>query len=361
MNTPQTSASALEKSNLTLGYMPLTDALPLLAAQHQGCFQQAGLNVTLQQEVSWANIRDKLIVGHVDAAQMLAPMLLTTHLGIGSLKKPMYAPIALARNGNALTISNALAEELQLTDIASRDASQIARQLLTVIQQRRRQQNARLVFAVVFPFSVHNLLLRDWLAGADIHPDNDIELVVLPPSQMVDHLRLQHIDGFFAGAPWNSVAIQQGVGQCLLPATRLWNKAPDKVLGVRRDWANTHPNTLTALTRAIQQGGRWCHEHPQQAASLLAEVLEQPLQAILPALSGEFIYKQGDAAVAIKDMLVLQPEVAAAAEHAHAEWFLNQMLRWGWIDPDTNIPAVARECFAGDRFRDTHITHQSGS
>ncbi|WP_421722750.1 CmpA/NrtA family ABC transporter substrate-binding protein [Bacterioplanoides sp.] len=349
MTTPQQTtrqASALEKDKLTLGYMPLTDALPLIAAQEMGYFRHAGLNVTLQQEVSWANIRDKVIVGHFDAAQMLAPMLLATHLGIGCLRKPMQAPMSLALNGNALTVSNTLAETLAVDNIASASAQQLGQQLATLIQQRQQNEQEKLVFAVVFPFSIHNLLMRAWLADAGIDPDKDIELLVLPPSQMVDHLKLQHIDGFFAGAPWNSVAIQQGVGQCLMPATKLWQQAPDKVLGVTQEWAQQHPNTLQALIHAISQGAQWCHEHPEKAAELLAEALEQPTEALLPALTGEFRYKLGDSPVSIHNMLVLDPLQAGEAKVEHGEWFLQQMQRWGWIQADTNIKHVAQECFS---------------
>ena len=333
----------LEKSQLNLGYMPLTDALPLIAAQEMGYFRHAGLKVTLQQEVSWANIRDKVIVGHFDAAQMLAPMLLATHLGVGSLKKAMHASLSLALNGNAFTISNALASTLQTN--STMDAQTMGLALARVTNQRKHNKQPKLVFAVVFPFSVHNLLLRDFLARSDIDPDNDIELVVLPPSQMVDHLRLEHIDGFFAGAPWNSVAIQQGVGQCLLPATKLWDRAPDKVLGVTREWADNHPNTLAALRQAIIQGAAWCDQNPQRAAELLEDVLHQPRETLLPALTGEFIYRQGEPAVTIADMLILNPEEATASEQ-HGVWFLQQMQRWGWIDGQLNTEDIARQCYS---------------
>lgn len=363
--TEQTTPMPVEKTDLNLGYMPLTDSLPLIAAQELGYFRQQGLQVTLHQEVSWANIRDKLLVGHFDAAHMLAPMLLATHLGLGCLKKPMQAASALALNGNALTISNQLAEQLdRVAPLANlhTDANKAARALKTLIQKRHARQNLppqnpsqqpqlqpeqqdKLVFAIVFPFSVHNLMLRDWLANADIDPDNDVQLVVLPPSQMVDHLRQQHIDGFFAGAPWNSVAIRQGVGQCLLAGPDIRTEAPDKVLGVTQDWAQQHPNTLNALQQALLQGKQWCAAHPQQAAEMLASYLALPVETLLPALTGEFIYQAEQPPRSIPDMLVFDPERVSQPKREDAQWFLQQMQRWSWLAADCDIQAITDQCY----------------
>lgn len=337
-----------EKTTLTVGYMPLSDSLPLIAAQELGYFQQQGLDVKLQQEVSWANIRDKLLVGHFDAAQMLAPMLLASHLGLGGLKKSMLAPMSLALNGNALTISNALAQRLSdqtgLDELYT-DSNKAGAAMADIIDQNKRDGRDKLVFAVVFPFSVHNLMLRDWLASAGINPDDDVQLVVLPPSQMVEHLQQQHIDGFFAGAPWNSVAIQQGVGQCLLAGPDLWDEAPDKVLGVTQDWSQQHPNTLSAVIRAIKAGCQWAAENPQAGAELLSQHLDLPLECLLPALSGHFVYRNEQPPRYIADMLVFTPERACAAQQQHATWFLQQMQRWGWLPQSSNIADIASQCY----------------
>ncbi|MDF1643375.1 MAG: CmpA/NrtA family ABC transporter substrate-binding protein [Pseudomonadales bacterium] len=353
------SQTALEKNSLTIGYMPLSDSLPLLAAEQQGFFEQQGLNVVLQQEVSWANIRDKVLVGHLDAAQMLAPMLLATHMGIGGLRKSMLTPFSMGMNGNAFTISTHLAE--QLSDASGHavagDAASALKALRGVITDRKHRRQAPLIFAIVFPFSLHNLLLRDWLASTEINPDLDIQLVVLPPSQMVDHLKLQHIDGFFAGAPWNTVAIEQGVGECLVAGLDLWNSAPDKVLGVTQIWADTYPNTLKALVRALYDGCQWADNNRVAGADLLAKHIHLPRELVLPALLGQFVYRLNEAPLPVNDMLVFNRYMANYPWAEHAQWFLGQMQRWNWIDPAQNIDDMISTCYRSDLYRAALTEH----
>ena len=358
----QNTASSPEKTSLTLGYMPLTDSLPLLVAKEHGFFEQQGLDVTLQQEVSWANIRDKVVVGHIDGAQMLAPMLLATHGGFGGLRKEMVAPMALGLNGNALTISTTLANQLrdQAQTMAaetdkpvpelSSNASVALQCLARQVKQRRDNNESPLVFATVFPFSIHNLLLRHGLASVQIDPDRDIQLVVLPPSQMVDHLKLSHIDGFFAGAPWNTVAIQTGMGECLLSGPDLWPSAPDKVLGVTKDWAERHPNTLSALIRAVYQAGEWLEYHREEAAQILSRYIRLPEEVLLPALTGQFCCRLDGEVNQLPDMLVFHRYLANYPWSAHGEWFMEQLQRWGWASPDIDSATLISECYRQDLY-----------
>lgn len=339
-------------TELIIGYMPLTDSLPLLVADAHGYFAEQGLQVTLQQEVSWANIRDKLLVGHLDAAQMLAPMLLASHLGLGGLKKPMVTPFAFALNGNAFTISTRLAVELDA--IAGQpvmaDAVLAGKTLKQLVEQRRTQQQPPLLFATVYPYSIHNLLLRDWLAASDIDPDLDVILAVLPPSQMVDHLNLGNIDGFFAGAPWNSVAIQKNVGACLLASNDLWHSAPDKVLGMTRDWAEAHPDAVSALIRALDRACLWIDNNREAAAAVLPHYIDVSESAARPALTGQFVYRHQQPAINQPDMLVFHRYLANYPWVEHGVWFLTQLQRWNWAKADLDSRTVVNECYRDDLY-----------
>ncbi|MDP2505174.1 CmpA/NrtA family ABC transporter substrate-binding protein [Oceanobacter sp. 3_MG-2023] len=349
-----TDSDPLEKSSLILGYMPLSDSLPLLVADAQGYFAAEGLNVELQQEVSWANIRDKVLVGHLDGAQMLAPMLLATHLGLGGLKKAMMAPFAFGLNGNAFTISRSLGQQLEEQasgQSPAGDAIASGKALKKLVQNRRSRGESPLIFATVYPYSIHNLLLRDWLAASGVDPDQDVILVVLPPSQMVDHLSLSHIDGFCAGAPWNSVAIQQEVGECLLTGPDLWHSAPDKVLGLTQEWANTHPNTTQALIRALDKATLWLDDHREAAGALLADAIQIPVAAALPALVGEFVYRPGESQQQQPDMLVFHRSLANYPWQEHGVWFLQQMQRWGWVSSALDCEETIRECYRSDLYQ----------
>ncbi|MCY0966552.1 CmpA/NrtA family ABC transporter substrate-binding protein [Parathalassolituus penaei] len=352
----------LEKTELTIGYMPLTDSLPLLVADAHGYFQEQGLDVSLQQEVSWANIRDKVLVGHLDAAQMLAPMLIATHLGLGGIKKPMMTPFAFALNGNGFTISNQLASELDRIAGCNvmADAALAGNALKQLVEERRQQQRPVLLFATVYPYSIHNLLLRDWLSANGIDPDIDVALVVLPPSQMVDHLSQQNIDGFFAGAPWNSVAIQRGVGSCLLASNDLWHSAPDKVLGMTSAWAEAHPNVVKALVRALDKACRWIDHNRQQAASIMTRYVNVPEAAVLPALTGQFTYRTEQPPIHQPDMLVFHRYLANYPWAEHGAWFLHQLQRWNWAKTDIDAESLVRECYRADLYCEALGHHTLG-
>lgn len=335
------------KTDLTLGYMPLTDSLPLLAAAQLGFFRDQGLDVTLQEEVSWANIRDKVIVGQFDGAHMLAPMVMASTLGLGGLNKPLIAPYSLNLGGNGLTLSAPLYRELERTT-HGRPGPASLKQL---IEQRKLEKQSPLVVAVVFPYSSHNLLLRYWLASAGIDPDRDVTTVVLPPSQMVDHLRLGHIHGFFAGEPRNAVATADGIGCCVATGRDIWQNAPNKVLGVTADWARTNPDTLDALLRALYQAGVWLDGNREQAVSLLADFLPVDRRALAPALLGHTGYRPDTGDAPEPDLLVFHHYLANFPWVSHGYWFLNQMARWGWLPGDQDLSAVAAACYRPDLYR----------
>jgi len=335
------------KTDLTLGYMPLTDSLPLLAAAQLGFFRDQGLDVTLQGEGSWANIRDKVIVGQFDGAHMLAPMVMASTLGLGGLNKPLIAPYSLNLGGNGMTLSASLYRELESTT-RGRPGPASLKQL---IEQRKLEKQPPLVLAVVFPYSSHNLLLRYWLASAGIDPDRDVTTVVLPPSQMVDHLRLGHIHGFFAGEPWNAVATADGIGCCVATGRDIWQNAPNKVLGVTEDWARTNPDTLDALLRALYRAGAWLDGNRAQAVSLLAEYLPVDRRALAPALLGHTGYRPDSGDAPEPDLLVFHRYLANFPWVSHGYWFLNQMARWGWLPGDQDLSAVAAACYRPDLYR----------
>ena len=335
------------KTDLTLGYMPLTDSLPLLVAAQLGFFRDQGLDVTLQEEVSWANIRDKVIVGQFDGAHMLAPMVMASTLGLGGLNKPLIAPYSLNLGGNGMTLSASLYRELESTT-RGRPGPASLKQL---IEQRKLEKLPPLVLAVVFPYSSHNLLLRYWLASAGIDPDRDVTTVVLPPSQMVDHLRLGHIHGFFAGEPWNAVATADGIGCCVATGRDIWQNAPNKVLGVTEDWARANPDTLDALLRALYRAGAWLDGNRAQAVSLLAEYLPVDRRALAPALLGHTGYRPDTGDAPEPDLLVFHRYLANFPWVSHGYWFLNQMARWGWLPGDQDLSAVAAACYRPDLYR----------
>ncbi|MDB5641265.1 MAG: putative nitrate transport protein, partial [Hyphomicrobiales bacterium] len=199
--------------DVSIGYLPLTDAATLIAAAEFGFADNEGLRLNLQREVSWATLRDRLAVGHIDAAHMLAPLAVATSLGMGQLRRELKAVFVLNANGNALTVSPALAREIAAVGDRALDSAQASAQALGGLVAARCASGGRaLTFASTFPFSSHTILLRKFFALGGIDPDSDVEIVVVPPPYMVDCMDKGLIDGFCVGSPWNSLAVDQGKG-----------------------------------------------------------------------------------------------------------------------------------------------------
>ncbi len=326
---------------LTLGFIPLVDAAPLIVAHELGFAEREGLSLRLCREISWANIRDRVIVGHFDAAQMLAPMPIASTLGLGPLATPMIAPFSLGAGGNAITLSLAVVEAVGAVGLDAGPAAQ-AQALAAVVRA-----GAALTLAVVHPFSAHNYELRYWLAFAGLDPDRDLRLVVLPPSLMADALREGRIDGFCAGEPWNSLAVEAGLGAIVATKSQLWRQGPDKVLATRADFPERRPQALPALLRAHYAAAAWAGrpENRDALAELLArpKYLDAPAPILLRALTGRIVRMPGAAAEDIPGFLEFHAQAANFPWRSHALWFAAQMARWGQIaySPETFARAAA--------------------
>ncbi|HEY0961082.1 MAG TPA: CmpA/NrtA family ABC transporter substrate-binding protein [Pseudomonadales bacterium] len=330
---------ASDPNPITLGFVPLLDAAPLLLAQELGHFAAAGLNVRLSREASWANIRDKLCVGTLQGAQLLAPMTLSVTLGLNRVQAPLTTSFVMNRNGNVITVSSSLYEQLRaLNPEATASAHTSVLMLKALIDQRRELGGPTLTFATVYPYSCHNYLLRYWLAAGGIHPDHDVNLVVIPPAQMVSQLAAGRIDGFCVGEPWNQVAVAQGHGRILLNSWDIWHNAPEKVLAVHRDWAAVHPGPHLALVRALLRSCQWV-EDPANRDEAFA-ILTQPHYLGFPPATLHAALRNGRHTFA--------REAANCPWPAHGLWMLGQMMRWGQVRPDIDARSLIDAVFRPD-------------
>ena len=344
------AADAME--TLTLGFMPLVDCAPLVVAKELGFAEAEGLRLKLARETSWANVRDRVIVGHFDAAHMLAPMPIASTLGLGSLATPMIAPFSLGLGGNAITLSPPLVEAMQQSGGRLTDGpAALARAFAGVVAGRASPPR----LAVVHPFSAHNYELRYWLAFAGLDPDRDAEIVVLPPPLMADALREGRIDGFCAGEPWNSLAVEAGLGAIVATKSALWRQGPDKVLGLRADFLERRPKALQPLIRALHAAAAWAGAPQNHAtlAELLArgEYLDAPAEILLRALSGRIALAPGAAPAQIPDFLEFHAHAANFPWRSHALWFAAQMARWGQVAYSPQRFARAAAVYRPDLFR----------
>lgn len=336
----------LQTDSINLGYVPLLDAAPLLLAQELGYFSDAGLDVRLSREVSWANIRDKLCAGALHGAQLLAPMMISVNLGLNRVHAALTAGFVLNQNGNTITVSCALRDqlrELNAEALASAHISVLT--LKQLIRQRKTRGEAPFTFAVVYPYSCHNYLLRYWLGAGGINPDHDLNLVVIPPAQMVVQLAAGRIDGFCVGEPWNQIAVAQGHGRLLLSTWDIWHNAPEKVLAVHRDWADANPSVHLALIRALLRSCQWLEESANRDEALALMTQPQYLGFTPEILQAGL--KNGHHRF-FRDS-------ANYPWHAHGLWILSQMMRWGHVAPGVDANALIASTFRPDIFRQASL------
>lgn len=339
------------------GFMPLVDCAVLAVAQELGFARQEGVDLKLVREVSWANIRDKINLGHLDCAHMLAGMPIATTLGVNQVQMPIIAPFALGLNGNGITLAaglyDAMAERSGLR--GNEDPATVGAALRRIVIERQQVGADPLTFGMVFPFSCHNYELRYWMAACGIDPDQDVRLVVIPPPLMVESLRAGLIQGYCVGEPWNSLAVDAGLGRIVITKAELWRLSPEKVLGLRRAWAETHVEVLGALIRALNRAALWADNtsNRKALADLLAgpTYLDKPQDTIIRALSGQIVTASDGSSRAVRDFIVFHRHTANVPWVSHALWVYTQMVRWGQVAHTQENEAAVRSVFRPDLYR----------
>ena len=340
---------------IVLGYVPLLDSAVLIAAQDRGFAAAEGLEFELVWETSWANIRDRLAIGHFDAAHMLAPMPLSANLGLAPLDTRLIAPMALGLGGNAVTVSNPVWAAMAAAGAPTGlDARACGIALARVIAERRSHKLPRLRIAVVHPESGHNYELRYWLAASGIDPQTDVEIVIVPPSFQPDALAAGRIDGYCVGEPFNSLGVARGVGRIVTTKSKIWRSSPEKVLGVRTDWAERYPEQLAAIIRAVTRAARWCSDpvNHETLANLLAQDNRLGVAAplLLRALSGKIFVGEGEE-LEVPDFFIPFERAANFPWQSHALWFYAQMVRWGQVRHSPENAAKASGTYRPDLYR----------
>jgi NitT/TauT family transport system ATP-binding protein len=305
--------------------------------------------------VSWSNVRDKLNIGLFDAAHLLAPVAIASSLGVAHVKVPILAPFNLGLNGNAITVSPALhAAIMGELDGERFDPMATARALARVVALRRKSGDEPLTFAMTFPFSTHNYQLRFWMAAGGVDPDEDLRLVVLPPPYMVDSLANGHVDGFCVGAPWNSVAVDRGVGHILHFVSDILVRAAEKVLAVRQNWVGKNPDTLAGLVRATQRGAEFIEQvdNRDEVVSLLAQPERVGVDAdlIRRTLEGRLKVSPDGTLRESRNYLLVGRERATRPDPAQAAWLYAQMVRWGQADFSAEALKTAMSVFRPDLY-----------
>jgi len=311
---------ALEKKDLKIGFIPITCATPLIMAHPLGFYQKQGLNVEVTKTAGWALIRDKMINKEYDATHFLSPMPLAISLGLGSNATPMNVATIQNINGQAITLS------------------------LKHKDNRDPKNWTGFKFAIPFEFSMHNFLLRYYLAEAGINPDTDVQIRVVPPAEMVANLRAGNIDGFLGPDPFNQRAVYEEVGFIHLLTKDLWNGHPCCAFGTSTEFIQKNPNTFAALYRSVLTAAAMAREARNR--ELIAKVisapqyLNQPETVVAQVLTGKFADGLGQVR-SVPDRADFDP----MPWQSMAVWMLTQMQRWGYLKGEVNYKQIAEQVF----------------
>jgi NitT/TauT family transport system ATP-binding protein len=340
---------------LRIGFIPLCDAAATIIAVDRGFCTDEGLDVELIREVSWSNVRDKLNIGIFDAAHLIAPVAIASSLGLGHVKVPIIAPVALGINGNAITISPALHHALTAeAGEGIRDPLKSAQALARLVAQRKQKGEDPLTFGMTFPYSTHNYHQRFWMAAGGIDPDEDVRLVVLPPPYMVDSLTNKQVDGFCVGAPWNSVAVDKGVGHILHFMSEILASAGEKVLALRQSWAGENKDTTARLIRAHHKAALFADDpaNREEVCAILSvpSRIGVPAEVLRRTFSGQLKVSPDGTMRGSDRYLRISKNGAARPNPIHAAWLYAQMVRWRQAPLSPALLAETKAVFRPDLY-----------
>jgi len=335
--------------SLRIGFLPLVDAALPILAHELGFAEDEGLALTLVRDMSWATVNDRLLYGHSDAAHMTAPLAIATTLGLGRPAVPLSAPFVLGLNGNAITLRPDLAA--QVTDVGvPGDVAAIGQRLADVVRT-----GTKLRLGVVHRYSSHNYMLRYWLSGCGIDPNHDVEILTVAPPFAADALASGEVDGICVGEPWNSVAVDRGVGVIVAVTAQIWRRGVEKVLAVKRKRLEAEPEPYHRLLRALWRAGQAFVDPSRldEIANILARpaYLDGSSALIKGAASDQILFAHGHERIHVPDFMFQHREAANFPWVSQAAWLYAQMTLAGHVTLNKADYATAQAVFRPDVYR----------
>ena len=340
-----TSSHKPAGKTIKLGFIPLTDCAPLVAAKELGLFAKYGVNVELSKEASWANIRDKVLNGELDGAHCLFSMPFSVYTGIGGKAgSEMKIAMVISNNGQAITLSKDFCGLVGFKD---------PKKVLAAIKEV--QKRKEVTFAMTFPGGTHDMWLRNWMAACGIN-QKSVGIITIPPPQMVANMRVDNMEGFSVGEPWNGVAAQQGVGFTAIASQDIWKNHPEKALVVNKEFAAENKEDLKNVMKAIMEACQWLDimGNRKKAASWLTKPYY--VNAALPVIEARLMGSNDlgcDLGVQkYKDdyMLFHNKGVVNTPQKAHAIWFMAQYMRFGMLKATPDYKGIAEKLILDDLY-----------
>jgi nitrate/nitrite transport system substrate-binding protein len=327
-------SDAPEKAEVKVGFIPLTDCASVVMASVMGFDKKYGLKLTPTKEASWPGVRDKLINGELDAAHVLYGLVYGVQLGIGGPKKDMAVLMNLSNNGQAITLSQKLADK-GVKDGASLKA--------LMIKEKREY-----TFAQTFPTGTHAMWIYYWLAAHDINPLKDAKVITVPPPQMVANMRVGNMDGYCVGEPWNARAIFDKIGFTVETTQAIWKDHPEKVLGCTAEFVDKYPNTARAMTAAVLEASKFIDEsipNRRKTAEIIAtkSYVNTDMDVIVDRMLGRYSNGLGKTWDDPDAMKFYNGGLTNFPYLSDGMWFLTQHKRWGLLKEHPDYLAVAKK------------------
>jgi nitrate/nitrite transport system substrate-binding protein len=332
-----------EVKAMRFGMIALTDCAPIVMAHELGYFKKFGIESTISKEASWAVIRDKLSLGENHATHMLIGMPIASTMGLaGSPVKPMVIPWVLNRNGQAITLNN------KLKQAGVKQPAQIK-----PLADKAKGSGEPLTFAMTFPPGTHAMWIRYWLASGGIHPDKDVTLITIPPAQMVANMKVDKMDGFCVGEPWNNRAIEDGIGFTAVTTQQMWKDHPEKVCAFTEEFATKNPKAVKAVLKALHLAS--VDLDKMENRPKFAEVIARPTYIncppaiILERLMGRYDYGDGRSEQDPFYMIYSQRNTNYPHQ-IYGKWWLTQLRRWGFTKGAPDYNAIPKRVMRPDMY-----------
>jgi nitrate/nitrite transport system substrate-binding protein len=332
-----------ESPNVRFGIIALTDCSPIVIAHEKGLFKKHGIQSSISKEASWAVIRDKLQTGDNQATHMLIGMPIASTMGLlGSAKKPMVFPWILSRNGQAITLKSEFLGKVQEDPKA-----------LKPFVEKAKSLGEPMTFAMTFPPGTHAMWLRYYLAAGGIHPDKDVNLITIPPPQMVANMKVGKMDGFCVGEPWNARAVSDKIGFTAITTQKLWKDHPEKVCAFLAEYADKNPKTVKAVLKALHEASVWLDDlgnRPEQCDIVSKpSYVNCPKDVILGRLLGD--YDLGDGRK-YKDPfpMIFHERNCNYPQPKYVAWWLSQLRRWGMVTGAPDYAGIAAKVARTDLY-----------
>jgi nitrate/nitrite transport system substrate-binding protein len=336
-------SDAPEKTEVKIGFIPLTDCASVVMASVLGIDKKYGVKIIPTKEASWAGVRDKLVMGEIDFAHVLYGLIYGVHLGVGGAKKDMAVLMTLNNNGQAITLSKKLADK------GAVDGASLAKLMAS--------EKREYTFAQTFPTGTHAMWLYYWMAAHGINPMTDAKVITVPPPQMVANMRVGNMDGYSVGEPWNHRAIIDGIGITATTSQEVWKDHPEKVLGTTGEFVKKYPNTARAVTAAILEAGKWIDSglsNKNKMAETIADksYVNTSVDAINQRILGRYQNGLGKTWDDVNHMKFFNDGAVNFPYLSDGMWFLTQQKRWGLLKDHPDYLAVAKQINQIDLYKE---------